>query len=86
MLLEPSKRYVFLQRTTYTELVKPYDQYHMVVLDLLIIKPRVNIYMVTMDSLQGNLRRNPPITNFYMKLYDFWYGEYFSASENLPLT
>ena len=41
---------------------------------------------VTMDSLQGNLRRNPTITNFYMKLYDFWYGEYFSASENLPLT
>ena len=42
-LLEPSKCYDFLQRTTYTEIVKTYDQYHMVVLDLLIIKPRVNI-------------------------------------------
>ena len=35
----------FCRGTTYTELVKPYNQYNMVVLDLLIIKPRVNIYL-----------------------------------------
>ena len=44
-LLEPSKHYDFLQRATYTELVKPFEQCHTVVLDLLIIKPRVNIYL-----------------------------------------
>ena len=43
--MEPSKCYIFLQRTTYIEIVKPYDQFHMVILDLLIIKPRVNIYL-----------------------------------------
>ena len=41
----------FLQRSTYIEIVKPYEQCHMVILDLLIIKPRVNIYIYVMDSL-----------------------------------
>ena len=50
-LLEPSKHYVFLQRITYADLVKPFHQVHMVILDLLIIKPRVNIYLSPVDSL-----------------------------------
>ena len=58
-LLKPSKHYDFLQRATYTELVKPFDQYHMVELDLLIIKPRVNIYL-SWTVYKVILGENPP--------------------------
>ena len=58
-LLEPSKYYDFLQRANYTELFKPFDQCHMVVLDLLIIKPRVNIYL-SWTVYKVILGENPP--------------------------
>ena len=59
-LLEPSKCYVFLQKTTYTEHVKPFNQFHMVILDLLIIKPRVNIYLSQWTVYKVILGEYPP--------------------------